>query len=198
MDSRLIQIIQATGEIYGKTMTPVAAELFLSDLGEFPDAAVAAALTKCRKELKFFPTVSDVVARIDDGRVGPEEAWAMIPKDESGSVVWSDEMAEAYNVVRFMIEDDPIAARVAFKETYTRLVADARSNRKPVKWSPSLGHDPHSRASALMDAVNKRRMALEDARTHAPELEYQGTPNLKQLGFSGLMKQLNAPAEGGC
>src|SRR5580692_1153047 len=95
-DREIIQIVKATGEIYGRTVSDAAATMFLVDLAGFNSEEIKAALAKCRKELKTFPSVADVISRIDDGRPGIEEAWALVPKDEEGSVVWSDEIAEAY------------------------------------------------------------------------------------------------------
>ena len=119
----------------------------------------------------------------------------MIPKDEYSSVVWNEEMQGAFNVVRFMIDEDPVAARMAFKETYSRLVADARAVKKPVNWSPSLGFEKQGRVAALLDAVAKNRISIEFAKQQVPELEHQssGSGGLKRLGFGKLMKQLPMP-----
>jgi len=180
-------------QLSGKEFSPDAARMLAGDLAEYPERDVLAALGRCRKELRFFPTLAEIIARIDDGRPGPEEAWAMIPKDEDGSVVWSDEMAEAFDPIRFLIEEDPIAARMAFKESYLKLVTDARARRKPVRWAPSLGHDRHGHVAALMTAVDKGRMSLTDACSHSPELEFQRGPTLQELGFSNLTKRLTGP-----
>ena len=189
--SKLIQTVQATAELYGKSMSEFSAEMLLTDLGDYPETVILAALSRCRKELRTFPTLAEIIARIDDGRPGPEEAWAMIPKDEYSSVVWNEEMQGAFNVVRLMIDDDPMAARMAFKETYSRLVTEARAIRKPVNWSPSLGFEKQGRVAALLDAVAKNRISIEFAKEQVPELEHkQGTGGLKRLGFGDLMKQL--------
>jgi hypothetical protein len=170
MDRNLLEALQATAEIYGRQLTETAASFLLADLGRFSSQEIMKALSRCRQELKFFPTVADIIARIDDGRPGPEEAWAMVPKDESGSVVWTDEMSGAFSVARTLIDSDPIAARQAFKESYTRLVAEARAQGIPARWSPSLGFEKHSRDAALIEAVNKRRMSIEHAMEINPAL----------------------------
>lgn len=168
----VIKAVAVTAELCGRTFSEAAAAVFVEDLAGFDDAAVINALARCRKEVRGFLTIADVISRIDDGRPGPEEAWAMMPMEDGKSVVWSDEMAAAFGVALPLIEEgETVPARMAFKETYTRLVAEARDKRSPVRWTPSLGtHEPDRRA-VLMDAVHKGRMKLEHAQEHCPMLE---------------------------
>lgn len=191
-DQAVLSALKATGEIYSKQVSTTAGIMFLADLEQYSSVQVLKALSKCRRELKFFPSVADVIARIDDGRPGVEEAWAMLPKSEDASVVWSDEMAAAFGVVSGQIEDDPIAARMAFKEVYIREVASAREAHRPVRWTQSMGHNPRLRAAALNEAVAKGRMSIEHAREICPEIEDRssGAGGLQRLGFSDLMKSI--------
>jgi hypothetical protein len=182
--ANLIKLLMITGEIFGKAMSPDAARVFAEDLSEYPEEGVLKALAKCRKELKTFPSISDIVNRIDDGRPGVEEAWAMLPKHESDSVVWTDEMATAFGVCRMLIEKDPIAARLAFKESYTRLVSEARANARSVNWTPSLGHSKSGRESAIKEAVAKGRLTSEQAQIFLPD--YSTPP----MSIQKLLKQI--------
>ena len=158
----VLQAIMATAQIYGRQFSPETAKVFAGDLSSFDDAMILRALSKCRIELRTFPTVADIISRIDDGRPGPEEAWAMMPKSEDDSIVWTDEMQAAYSVYSGLKEDQ-IAARMAFKETYTKLVAQAREQNTPVKWTPSLGFSKPGRIQALREAVEKGRMTQDAA-----------------------------------
>lgn len=168
----LIMAVAVTAEICGRTFTPAAAAVFVDDLSIYPEATVLASLRRCRREVRGILTVQDVVSRIDDGRPGADEAWAMIPQDESGSVVWSAEMARAFGAALPLLEvGDKIAARMAFKESYARLVGQARDAGIPVIWTPSIGHDPRQREAALQEAVRAGRMTLEQAQVIAPELD---------------------------
>lgn len=81
----------------------------------------------------------------------------MVPKDEAASVVWTDEMAEAMRIAVELM-DSPVQARMAFLEKYRVLVREAREARKPPKWWASLGHDPHGRERALLEAVERGRL----------------------------------------
>lgn len=165
----LIQAVAATAELCGTTMSQPAAELLLADLSAFDERAVLVALSKCRREVKGRLTVSEILTRIDDGRPGAEEAWAMIPRDEDSTIVWTSEMAEAWGLVRGMIDEgEMVPARMAFKEAYQRLVTAAREARQPAKWSVSLGHDINGRKGALLMAVAQKRITAEYACTLLP------------------------------
>lgn len=158
----LLKAIAVTAELTGTELSEDAARMMAEDLSQYPEELVMKALTKCRRELKTRMSLADVISRIDDGRPGAEEAWAMIPKDESGSVVWTEEMAEAYGVACQLINDgDTVQARMAFIEVYRDRCAKARDAGVQVKWIPSLGHDPHGRESVLMDAVEKGRLTAQ-------------------------------------
>lgn len=155
----LLKAIAVTAELTDTDLSEAAARVMAEDLAMYPEKQVLGALIKCRRELKGRLRINDVIERLDDGRPGPEEAWAMIPRSESDSVVWTREMAEAFGVVYSMIDDgDHVAARMAFIETYKAKCNEARNNSTPVKWEPSLGHDKNGREHVLMDALEKGRL----------------------------------------
>jgi hypothetical protein len=165
----LIQAVAVTAELCGRTFTEPAARVFVEDLGAYPEHAVMASLRRCRREVRGVLTVQDVVSRLDDGRPGPEEAWAMLPKTEADSVVWSDEMAEALRVAQPLLDEgDKVAARMAFKEAYTRLIAARRDAGVPVRWTASLGHDPRGREAAVLQAVALGRLPPAQAQQFLP------------------------------
>lgn len=168
--SSILQAVAVTAELCGRTFSPEAAAVFVSDLDGFSEPALLAALKRCRREVRGALTVQDVISRIDDARPGPDEAWAMVPKDEATTVVWTDEMREAFGVASMLLQDDAIGARMAFRETYNRLVSDARANGLPTKWSASLGHDSRARDAVLLEAVTKGRLSLGHAKEVAPSL----------------------------
>jgi hypothetical protein len=161
---QLREALAAMADIYGRQLSKAAVDMLLSDLASYPEAAVFTALNRCRKELRTFPSVADIISRVDDSRPGAEEAWAMIPTDENSSVVWSEEMSEAYGIARGLLErGEEMAARMAFKEAYTRLVSEARSSQKKARWSVSLGHDKSTHEPVLREAVAKGRIAEAQA-----------------------------------
>ena len=167
----LIKAVAVTAELCGRVFSPEAAAVFVGDLAAYPERAVIAALARCRKEVRGLLTISDVISRIDDGRPGAEEAFAMLPKREDDSVVWTLEMSQAFGVcVGLLDAGDTVAARMAFKETYQRLVSQSRDKGEPVRWHPSLGHDPRGREAVLKDAVERGRISIEHARELVPAL----------------------------
>ena len=159
-------------------MSEDAARIMAEDLAQYPEDKVMKALTKCRRELKGRVSIAEVISRIDDGRPGPEEAWAMMPKSESSSVVWTSEMAEAYGICYKLIEEgDTVQARMAFLEAYKDRVSRARNEGIKVQWIPSLGHDPQSREHVLMEAVEKGRLTAKHVFQLLPYREGSSTSN---------------------
>lgn len=185
-DRRLIDALRGTAEIYGRQLSEMAATMLVSDLARFPVDHVLSALARCRSDLRQFPTVADIVARIPDTRPGPEQAWAMIPKTEYESAVWTEEMAEAFAVARGLLNDgDSVGARMAFKETYSRLLEESKAKGKPAKWTVSLGQDVAGRSQALEQAVHKGYITSEHAQQLLPD--YNARPPIRA--------QLTGPTE---
>jgi hypothetical protein len=123
------------------------------------DAALTEHLALCR----FPPVPADIVGRISahDGRPGPEEAWsiALAADDEAATVVWTAEIAAARAVAEpILAARDEVGARKAFLEVYTRVLAEARRQLRPVGWEVSLGTDPARRVAALCDAERAGRL----------------------------------------
>lgn len=156
--------------------------MFLADLENYSSGDIVAALSRCRKELKTFPTVADVVARIDDGRPGPEEAWAMIPKSEQDSTVWNEEISEAFAICRpLILEGDSIAARMAFKESYLKIIYEGRSKGTRPTWTPTFGFDKSARDSALQEAYDKKRLSYEQIHKLMPEIAFLSKDKPKEI-----------------
>lgn len=110
---------------------------------------------------RFVPTPADLKAQIDkalerDGRPTSDEAWAIAIQlqDESATVVSNDEISQAWGAARDIMPDR-VGARMAFKQAYERLIAEARANGRPVKWFPSLGMDVQGREGPLQEGVRK-------------------------------------------
>lgn len=207
----LLDALQVTSKLTGTDLDPPSIKVMLADLSVYPKRQVLGALARCRRELKGRLSIAAIVERLDDGRPGGNEAWAMIPQDEDGSVVWTTEMQQAFGVAQPLIaEGQMIAARMAFIETYEQLVANARGERQPPVWQYSPGHDPRSRAAALELAVRKGRISQEFALKQLPAPEREAHANVELLTgptnpampehvraqLADLKKRLKAPAPG--
>ena len=180
MSANLLKAIAVTAELTGTDMSEGAAAVFAADLADYPERQVIDALARCRREVKGRLSLSDVLTRIDDGRPGVEEAWAMIPRDEYGSVYWTDEMAKAFGVASPLLnEGDAIAARMAFKESYETAVRTARANKTRVKWWMSNGFDVQGRAAAIRIAQDKGRLTANEAAGMLEHLGIYSEPTIK-------------------
>lgn len=186
---KLHEALTATYAAIGQEMSDVAMALIARDLEAYQLRDVFTALSRCRKELRRM-SLADILDRIPGGHPGPEEAWGIVAKalaDERVTVVWTDEIRTAFGAA-LNLSDDPVAARMAFKETYARLVAEARDQRSPVVWSASLGHDPDGREPALMQAIEKGRLSAQYVHGLLPHRE-QPNEQLQAL-LAGGVKQL--------
>lgn len=180
----LAKAVIVTAEVMGYELSPAAAEAMADELSSHPPDGVAAALRRCQRELTGRLTLAAILQRIDDGHLGPEEAWSLCPRGEDATVVWTDEIAEAYGTARpLLASGDEVAARMAFRETYTRLLQEARTERRRAKWSPSFGHSLSGRSEPIVAAVERGRLPVEYART----VVYPGLP-----GFDRFEKRLAA------
>lgn len=177
--SNVLKAVCVTAELCGRTFTEAAARVFCDDLAAYPEEAVLSALSRCRREVKGQLTTQDVISRLDDGRPGVEEAWAMIPSGEDDTIVWTAEMAEAHAACApLLAEGDRIAARMTFKEVYAKAVTRAVSAGDPVQWSASLGWDLEKRKRALTAAVEAGKLPALVAREECPALPLTKTDKL--------------------
>lgn len=166
--------------------------LYFRALSEYPLDAVRGALdahVKDPQRGRWFPKPADLIAQLqgaaaDDGRPGPEEAWAIAlqSSDEAATVVWTEEIAEAMGVARTILSTgDKVGARMAFREAYERIVESARRQRRPVAWSASLGSDPGLVEDALRLGVGAGRLPRSDLAALPPP---PGAPLLALVGGS--------------
>ena len=183
MSRSLLEAIAVTCELTSTNLRESAIRVMVDNLSEYPETQVLGALRKCCRELRGKLTLADILSRIEDGRPGVEEAWAMLSTvlgNEQGSIVWTEEMREAYGVVA-PLADDPIAARMAFKERYSALVSKARDRHEQVKWSASLGYDQSQREAVVQEAVDRKRLMQEQAFKLCPFLPPVSGETMKLL-----------------
>lgn len=177
----LAQSLMATAELTGTRLSEVAAELLIQDLSRFPEEAVIGALARCRMELKGRLTVAEIIARIEDGRPGPDEAWGLLVWDEEATAVLTPEMEQAQGAAwEPWKAGDKVGARFAFREAYIRLVNEARQLNRPVTWTPSLGWDTVRRIGPIREAVQRNRLALAVANRYLPTGHLIGAKELTE------------------
>jgi hypothetical protein len=168
---RVIDAITITAEMFNIQMSPGRIATMVEDLAEFGENEIMESLRKCRRESKTMPTISEIISRIPGGWPSADEAWGLIPRTEADSTVWTQEMAEAWGGAYPMLaEGDNVAARMAFRSAYERLVSDARNEGRKPNWMPSLGHDKRGHDAALQKAVELGRIDAAHAKALSPSM----------------------------
>jgi hypothetical protein len=107
----------------------------------------------------------------------------MCPKDENDSAAMTSEMSQALAVANDLIyEGDLVAARMAFKAAYNRLVDEAKMQGRKPQWFASLGHDKNSRYNAQVKVVEMQNLSMPyDQRKALPAPEQEYTVRLEDL-----------------
>jgi hypothetical protein len=159
--SELAKQIITTAEVMGAQLSPESAGVMALDLADHPPEHVAAALTRCRREGKGRLTLAAILERLPGQHIGADEAWALCPRSEDDTVVWTEQIAQAHAIAAPMLDYDHIGACLAFKGAYVRLVQEARERRLAPQWVASLGHDPRGRERPLRDAVVAGRLPAD-------------------------------------
>lgn len=174
MSQDVVRALALAFQYCGQSMPDLAVEEMAIDLDAYPKPGVLVALRRCRSELRSIK-FSDILDRIPGGHPGPEEAWAMISRamhDETISLIWTDEMREAYGIAH-AIQDDNVAARMAFKESYSRAVSLARSERRAPAWSVSRGTDKTMLEQVLALGVKDGKISPTYAQRLVPDFTDQ-------------------------
>lgn len=192
----------------------VAGAVFFRALSAYPLPAVLAAFDAHVSDPdrgRFPPLPADIIAKLeqhvaDDGRPGPQEAWALAMRstDEADTIVWTAEIAEAFgHAAPILRAGDEVGARMAFLEIYARLVDAARRARTAPQWAPSLGHDPQRRERAIAEAAQRGLLdagqypSLPLPRGDAPLLltgaSQSGIPDSARAALLALREWLTTP-----
>lgn len=149
-------------------------DMWWEALKNFPDGVIRASVTRYLMANHFKPQLADIVEgcarQLDGNWLGAEEAWALAPKHESDSAMLTAEISEALAAAQPLIDRrDLTAARMAFKETYGRLVERAKIEGRMPAYFASFGSDAERRATMLAGAVQKGQVTLEYAVRALPE-----------------------------
>lgn len=185
----------------GKVLSPRAMVSIFDDFEDYSIDAVLAALKHHRKTARFAPVATDIIELLEAGnkRLTADEAWAMMP-DVGGmeTVVWTDEMADAYDTVYdLLVDGDKIAARMAFKSAYERLCAESVMMQRPVTWKISKGDDQSKIEPAVKKAVLAGRITQYTANQALLTSELTGQVALGVLSQEEAIKLLPSPNNSG-
>ena len=173
-----IDMLQTTVELYGSKLTAGSVSIWTAVMGKYDFEDVRDALAMHIANSPHAPKPSDLINFINakDGRPGADEAWAMVPHNESVSAVLSQEMLTAMGSSNPLLDEgDAVAARMAFKSAYTRLVNEARAISRPAEWFPSLGDDKFGRQEVIKEAVRLGRLSINHATKLLPFADFSTT-----------------------
>ncbi len=146
----MLGAITLTAELCGADLSERARAAMVRRLEPFGRAAVLAALDRVQAEHHGRLTLAAVIDRIEDGRPGPEEAWAVCWRDESESAWLTAEQIRAARAAAPLVRaGDPVGARMAFLEVYRRETRIARSAGRPAAWRLVPGSDPERLREAV-------------------------------------------------
>lgn len=158
---KFIELLADYMELRGKQApSERVAELWFRALSPYEFSDVADAFGRHVDTCKFAAQPSEIIEMLKepDTRPDPNAAWAMAQalNDESATVVTLSEVLEAWGVAQpVMALGDEVGARMAFLDAYKRLLAE----RRPPKWTVTLGHDQHQRERVIRDAVSSGLIA---------------------------------------
>lgn len=179
-------------------LTSTGRAMFFRTLASLPVETVQKALdahVRDPQRGRFFPKPADVLAQIPDTRPGADEAWAIAVKgnDENATIVWTDEIAQAWGIARPVMQlGDEVGARVAFRDAYNRLIGEAKHAGRAVHWMPSLGHDTERRHLALHEASILGRLSSSEVAGLLPA-PVQTMPAKVRAQLQAVRDRLAAP-----
>lgn len=190
------ELLAATIEVYGVKLSKQATSIWWNCLERFDIEDVRRALSAHIQDPAvghFAPKPADIIGRLtgNDEHLPVEDAWAEVApllRNEAQSIVWTDPMREAFFVAA-RLADDPVAARMAFKDAYLPRVAKARAIGADVVWTLSPGSDAASRDLVIQDAVDKGRMTTEHAQCLLATEQAPALPD----PVADLMRRITTP-----
>lgn len=163
--SWLTEELIATIEAMGGEANLKVVGMMVADFRVFPKHQLKEALHRVRMEGTSRLTPKVLLDQLDaiNGRLGADEAFALVlkAKDETQTVVWTDEVAQAWAAVYSMVQSkDQVGARMAFKQAYERIAQDARAQLKRPVPAYTLGSDRKLRIVAIEQAHKHGRLSM--------------------------------------
>jgi len=167
--SKVVEMLGVLAIMFNRDLSKPMIDIYLKCLSSNSEKEILDSMTRCMKELKYFPTVADIIERIDDGFLKPNEAWSKIPKSEDDSVCWNREMRIAFAAsIDLLDSGDKTGARMAFIERYKLEVEKSKSVGRKPKYEVSLGSNTMNREVVLVEAVEKGLLSYDAAVQKVP------------------------------
>lgn len=146
-------------------------------LEQYSIISIELAIKKHCEQSRFAPTPADVIALLETRHrhISYGEAWALCPKSHMDTVVWTNEIAQAWAACSDIYNDgDKIGAKMAFKGAYERIRNLAELKRVRPVWGVSIGDNKELIKGALDNAVLAGRLTAEQALNSLPTAQGGG------------------------
>ena len=147
--------------IYSKSLSDEMIETYFDLFEEHDGVEFANACKQHAKSGRFFPVPADLFLLMPSAQknkhVDAEEAWAICLEsfDEYATVILTQQILEAKIIAQDIWDSgDKVAARMAFKSAYDRIIKTAPEP----KWTVSQGYDPNLRDVAIRKAQDLGRL----------------------------------------
>lgn len=191
----VVRALAVTCEVMGLDVSAAAARVMAHDLADFDEHQVLRALERCRKEVKGARLmIADIIDRLEDGRPGPEEAWAEAPRDETSSAVWCAEQRQAWAAARTLLaEGEVVQARMTFLEVYRKACRESREAGIAPAWEATLGTDLYGREQCLLRAVQVGRIKAAYAVGLLPDVSRDSAIANPNGQLAGLFEAAGLP-----
>lgn len=188
---QFMELMTATMKYYDKDVDTGSMGIYWNGLQDFELADVQNAFGQHIQTNKFMPKVSDVRDMMPDtsGWLSPEEAWNALPKTEyDGGYVTQQIMSAA--PFDSLDRGDLIGGRMAFLETYKKLVTEAKAKGESPSWfysAPTMGDyetKQDIKEQSLLIAKEKQWISPTTYQKYALELDRpisQDNPALQLL-----------------
>lgn len=165
-------------ETFGQEASMTRLSVYKEALKPYAILDIRTALNLLIRHCKFIPKPADIIELIEQAsgnkHVLSSEAWsiALSARDESNTVVWTDEMHKAWVSAKNVMDlGDEVGARRAFIESYERLVQESIFNCKPIHVTVSLGFDKAKRTQAINKAIFTGLLNESDGAKYLPHPE---------------------------
>jgi len=172
------QLVICALDVYRQTPTSFVLDTWWTACKDYDSQQVKSAIEQwCANPEtgQWPPKPADIAAVLQKGdkaegrarprRLGGNEAWAiaMTCVDERKTVVWTNEIASAWDIARPVLDmGDKVGARMAFLESYDRITKTNEHADITPKIEISYGWDASSRANALKSDTAQMLLATQD------------------------------------
>jgi hypothetical protein len=167
-----VETLTQSLEVFDKEAKPATIALWFETLKGYQIQDIMQAFSIHLASSKFAPKPADIIDAIHAKYwKTADEAWsdALRLADQNATVNSFDVIWEAMDGLWEMIEDDRIAARMAFKGAYERIMLAGKVSGRIPRPQVSVGFDKDQRREGLEAGYRAGAITADQARQHLPK-----------------------------